>query len=98
MYVNARTNRERVRFLASDHTFRKNLNLVKKPNVVVKNFQIFFYLAQNVGGGRGAGSQGFLGPTHSAGPAMTKFDHRGFSKHDKTHPGRLITTQNKNTS
>ena len=37
--------------------------------------------------GRGEG-QGSLGPTHTAGPAMTKFDQSCFCKHDKKHPGR----------
>lgn len=98
MYVDARrTNKERIRFLASDLTFCKNLNLVK--NIV----KIFFYFAQKVGacvwrgGGGGGGGHGSPGPTHFACPAMTKFAHSFFSKHDKKHPGRLITTQTKNT-
>ena len=53
---------ERVRFLASDHTFRKNLNLVKKPNVVVKHFQIFFIWHKTLVGGGGRGVKGSLAP------------------------------------
>lgn len=79
-----RTNKERVHFLASDHTFRKNLNLVKTLTYVAKNFKIFLISHKKlVGGGGGLGKSrhkklmweggGHLGPTHSAGPAMTKF-------------------------
>ena len=56
MYVDARrTKKERIRFLASDHTFGKNPNLVKKnANVCSQELLDFFYFAQKVGGGVGA--------------------------------------------
>lgn len=71
MYVDTRTNKERIRFLAPDGTFRKNLNLVNFKIVFISHKKLVCVFlggggrvkAQKVGvGGKGEGGKATLAP------------------------------------